>query len=392
MKFATKAIHVGQEPEATTGAINVPIFQTSTYVQEEIGKHKGHVYARVTNPTRSALEQCLAALEGGEHGLCFGSGVAATHAVMTLLKSGDHIVCGDDVYGGTYRLFEQVMRNFGLDFTYVDTTDLAAVKAAIKPNTRMLWIETPTNPLLLLADIEALCQVAKSASKAEKVITVVDNTFASPYLQTPLALGADIVVHSTTKYLSGHSDVIGGAVVVSDDKLNERLRFIQKSVGAVPGPMDCYLILRGIKTLAVRMRAHQENAMAIAKYLEKHAAVEKVIYPGLTSHPQHELAKKQMSGFGGMLSIVVKGGIERANELLRNTKLFSLAESLGGVESLIGHPATMTHAAIPKAERDARGVVENLVRLSVGIEDCDDLIKDLDNALSKVNVLATAKA
>jgi cystathionine gamma-lyase len=391
MKFATKAIHVGQEPDETTGAINVPIFQTSTYVQEEIGKHKGHVYARVTNPTRSALEECLASLEGGAHGLCFSSGCGATHAVMTLLKAGDHVICGDDVYGGTYRLFEQVMRNFGLDFSYVDTTDLEAVKAAFKPNTRMLWIETPTNPLLLLADIEALCKIAKSATTAEKVITVVDNTFASPYLQTPLALGADIVVHSTTKYLGGHSDVIGGAVVVDDAKLNERLRFIQKSVGAVPGPMDCYLVLRGIKTLAVRMRAHQENAMAIAKFLEKHPAVEKVIYPGLPNHPQHELAKKQMSGFGGMLSIVVKGGVERANELLRNTKLFSLAESLGGVESLIGHPATMTHAAIPKADRDARGVVENLVRLSVGIEDCDDLIKDLDNALSKVQVPAGAK-
>ncbi len=394
MKFATKAIHVGQEPDAMTGAINVPIFQTSTYVHEEFDQYgkKGHVYARVTNPTRSALEKCLAALENGQYGLCFASGCAATDAVLHLLSAGDHVVVGEDVYGGTYRLFEQILRNYNLDFTYVDTSKVEAVKAAIKPNTKMLWIETPTNPLLQLADITALCKLAQSAIPDRRIITAVDNTFASPYLQNPLDFGADIVVHSTTKYIGGHSDAIGGAIVTSDDKLNEKLRFIQKSVGAVPGPMDCYLVLRGVKTLAVRMRAHEENTIAIARHLEKHPAVEKVLYPGLAHHPQHALAKKQMRGFGGMLSVVVRGGLERAKEFMNHTKLFSLAESLGGVESLIGHPATMTHGAIPKEQRDARGVVEGLVRLSVGIEDVDDLIADLDYALSKVSVLASAKA
>lgn len=310
---------------------------------------------------------------------------------MHLLAAGDHVVVGDDVYGGTYRLFEQVLRNYDLDFSYVDATSVKAVKSAIKPNTKMVWIETPTNPLLQLADIQALCQLAKEQSVGHKILAVVDNTFASPYLQTPLALGADIVVHSTTKYLGGHSDVIGGAVVTNNQKINEKLRFIQKSVGAVPGPMDCYLVLRGVKTLAVRMRVHDENAMAIAKHLQKHPAIEKVIYPGLPDHPQHALAKKQMNGFGGMVSLVVKGGLPRANELLKSTKLFALAESLGGVESLIGHPATMTHAAIPKEQRDARGVVDGLVRLSVGIEDIDDLIEDLDSALSNVSVLAETR-
>ena len=385
MKFATRAIHVGQEPDPSTGAIIPPIYQTSTYVQEELGKHKGHVYARVSNPTRSGLESCLASLEGGNFGLAFASGSAATHAVLSLLVSGDHVVVGDDVYGGTYRLFEQVLRNYGYEFTYVDTRNLEAVKAAIQKNTKMLWLESPTNPLLHLADIEALCKLASSASSASyRILSVVDNTFASPALQLPLSMGADIVVHSTTKYLGGHSDVIGGAVVVNDESLNDRLKFIQKSIGAVPGPMDCYLVMRGIKTLAIRMKAHNENALRIAKHLENHAALEKVIYPGLTSHPQHALAKRQMSGFGGMVSLVVKGGLENAKLLLKNTQLFSLAESLGGVESLIGHPATMTHAAMPESERDARGVVDGLVRLSIGIEDADDLIEDLESALSKV--------
>jgi cystathionine gamma-lyase len=394
MKFATKAIHVGQEPDSATGAINVPIFQTSTYVHEELDQYgkKGHVYARVTNPTRGALEKCLAALENGKYGLCFASGCAATDAVLHLLSSGDHVVVGEDVYGGTYRLFEQVLRHYNLDFTYVDTSKPEAVKAAIKPNTKMLWIETPTNPLLQLADIAALCKIAQTAIAERKILTAVDNTFASPYLQNPLDFGADIVVHSTTKYIGGHSDAIGGAVITNDDKLNERLRFIQKSVGAVPGPMDCYLVLRGVKTLAVRMRAHEENTIAIARHLEKHPAIEKIHYPGLADHPQHALAKKQMRGFGGMISVVVRGGLERAKEFMNHTKLFSLAESLGGVESLIGHPATMTHGAIPKEQRDARGVVDGLVRLSVGIEDVDDLIEDLDHALSKVSVLASAKS
>ncbi len=386
MKFATRAIHVGQQPDPSTGAIIPPIYQTSTYVQEELGKNKGHVYARVSNPTRSGLESCLASLEGGNFGLAFASGSAATHAVLSLLVSGDHVLVGDDVYGGTYRLFEQVLRNYGYQFTYVDTRNLDAVRAAIQTNTKMLWLESPTNPLLHLADIEALCKLAATASASQRILSVVDNTFASPALQLPLTIGADIVVHSTTKYLGGHSDVIGGAVVVNDESLNERLKFIQKSIGAVPGPMDCYLVTRGIKTLAIRMRAHNENALLIAKHFENHAALEKVIYPGLTSHPQHALAKRQMSGFGGMVSLVVKGGLENAKLLLKNTHLFSLAESLGGVESLIGHPATMTHAAMPKSERDARGVVDGLVRLSIGIEDADDLIEDLETALGKIPV------
>jgi cystathionine beta-lyase/cystathionine gamma-synthase len=393
MKFATRAIHVGQEPDPSTGAIIPPIYQTSTYVQEELGKNKGHVYARVSNPTRSGLESCLASLEGGKFGLAFSSGSAATHAVLSLLVSGDHVVVGDDVYGGTYRLFEQVLRNYGYEFTYVDTRNAGAVEAAIQKNTKMLWLESPTNPLLHLADIEELCNLpARASTPSQRILSVVDNTFASPALQLPLSMGADIVVHSTTKYLGGHSDVIGGAVVVNDDSLNDRLKFIQKSIGAVPGPMDCYLVMRGIKTLAIRMRAHNENAMRIARHFENHVALEKVIYPGLASHPQHALAKKQMSGFGGMVSLVVKGGLENAKLLLKNTHLFSLAESLGGVESLIGHPATMTHAAMPKAERDARGVVDGLVRLSVGIEDADDLIEDLENALSKVLVKDTVVA
>lgn len=386
MKFSTKAIHVGQDPDPTTGAIITPIFQTSTYVQEGLGKHKGFEYARTQNPTRSALEECLASLEGGKFALSFGSGLAAEGNIMNLLSSGDHVICGDDVYGGTYRLFEKVWKRYGLTFTFVDASDVAAIKAAIKPNTKMLWIETPTNPLLRLCDIKAIAKLAKE----HKLITVVDNTFASPYLQNPIKLGADIVVHSVTKYLGGHSDVVGGAVITSREDLFEVLKFHQNAVGAVPGPFDCWLVLRGLKTLAVRMEAHQKNAMAIAKYLETHPAVEKVMYPGLPSHPQHALAKEQMNGFGGMVSFVLKGGLESARQFLGQTKLFALAESLGGVESLVCHPVSMTHGSIPKEERDKRGVVDALVRLSVGIEDQEDLLKDLEVGLSKVTVLAHA--
>lgn len=388
MKFSTKAIHVGQAPDPSTGAIITPIFQTSTYVQDELGKHKGFEYARTQNPTRSSLEECLASLEDGKHGLCFGSGLAATTTVMTLLSAGDHVVVCDDVYGGTYRLFDKVFRRYGLSFDFVDGRDVKNVEAAVKPNTKMLWLETPTNPMLQLIDIQALVKAIRATKNGADIIAVVDNTFASPYLQNPLSLGADIVVHSTTKYLGGHSDVVGGCAITNNDKYHETLRFHQNAVGATPGPFDCWLVLRGLKTLAVRMKAHESNAMAIAKFLEKHPAIEKVIYPGLTSHPQHELAKKQMRGFGGMVSVVVKGGLQNAKIFLDGTKLFSLAESLGGVESLIGHPATMTHASIPKDVREARGIVDGLVRLSVGIEDQDDLIKDIETALSKVQVLS----
>lgn len=384
MKFSTKAIHAGQEPDPTTGAIITPIYQTSTYVQEGLNQHKGYEYARTQNPTREALEACLAALEGGKYGLSFGSGLAAEGNIMNLLSAGDHVICGDDVYGGTYRLFEKVWKRYGLTFTFVDASDVSKIKAAITPNTKMVWVETPTNPLLRLCDIKAIAKLAKE----HNLITVVDNTFASPYLQNPLKLGADIVVHSVTKYLGGHSDVVGGAVITSNDKLYETLKFHQNAVGAVPGPFDCWLVLRGVKTLAVRMEAHQKNAIKVAQYLEKHPAVEKVMYPGLTSHPQHALAKEQMNGFGGMVSFVLKGGLESARQFLGSTKLFALAESLGGIESLVCHPVSMTHGSIPKEERDARGVVDALVRLSVGIEDIDDLIADLEAGLAKVKLMA----
>jgi cystathionine beta-lyase/cystathionine gamma-synthase len=387
VKFSTKAIHVGQEPDPTTGAIITPIYQTSTYVQEELGKHKGYEYARTGNPTRTALEECLASLENGKYGLCFSTGLGATNTVMNLLSQGDHVVVGEDVYGGTYRIFDKVYRRYGIEFTFVDSTDVKNTEKAIKSNTKMIWLETPTNPLLRLADLEAHVALAK----AKKVISVVDNTFASPYFQRPLELGVDVVVHSTTKYLGGHSDVVGGAIITSRDDLYETLKFHQNAVGATPGPFDSWLVMRGLKTLAVRMREHQKNAITIAEWLEKHEAVEKVYYPGLSSHPQHELAKKQMHGFGGMLSVVLKGGTENAKKLLEGTKLFALAESLGGVESLIGHPATMTHGSIPKAEREARGITDGLVRLSVGIEDVDDLIADLSGALSTVQLKALAK-
>lgn len=380
MQFSTRAIHVGQEADPATGATIVPIYQTSTYTQEGIGRHKGFEYSRTGNPTRAALEACLASLENGKHGLAFASGTAASAAVMNLLSSGDHVVCADDVYGGTYRLFELVLKRYGIEYSWVDMTNEENVRKAIRPNTKMLWLETPTNPLLSVVDIAALAEIGRKA----KLITVVDNTFASPYLQQPLDLGADIVVHSTTKYLGGHSDVVGGAVVTSNEQYYTTIKYHQNAVGGVPGAFDSWLVLRGAKTLAVRMKAHCENAMQIARWLEKCDAVEKVIYPGLASHRQHALAKRQMRDFGGMVSFVIKGGAEAAKKVACRTKLFSLAESLGGVESLIGHPATMTHASIPKDQREARGITDGLLRLSVGIEDAADLIADLEHAFTAV--------
>lgn len=383
MKFSTKAIHVGQDPDPTTGAVMTPIYQTSTYVQEGIGKHKGYEYARTGNPTRTALEACLASLENGRYGLCFASGLAAEMTVMNLLKQGDHVVVGEDVYGGTYRLFQKVMTKYGLKFSFVDSQDLANVEKAITKETRMLWLETPTNPLLRLVDIAAATKLAKSKG----LISAVDNTFASPYLQNPLDLGADIVVHSTTKYIGGHSDVVGGALITNNTEIYDELKFHQNACGGVPGPQDCFLTMRGVKTLAVRMEQHQKNAMEIAKLLSKHEGLEKVIYPGLSDHPHHELAKKQMRGFGGMVSIVVKGGSQGAERFMTATKLFSLAESLGGVESLMCHPSTMTHGSIPKEDREARGIVDGLVRLSVGIEDVEDLLEDIKTALAKISAV-----
>ena len=379
MKFATRAIHVGQEADPATGATIVQIYQTSTYTQEAPGQHKGYEYSRTGNPTRAALEECMAALEGADHGLAFASGLAATIAVMSLLSPGDHIVAGDDLYGGTYRLFDKVLREGNkLDFDYVDTTDPTSVERALRPETKMLWIETPTNPMLTLSDIAALSEMAHERG----AVVAVDNTFASPYFQRPLELGADIVVHSTTKYMGGHSDVIGGAVMTSDENLRERIAFYQNAAGGVPGPFDSWIVLRGLKTLAVRMRQHEENALAVARFLQDHPQVATVNYPGLPSHPQHGLAKRQMSGFSGMVSFTLKGGAEAAYAAVQKTEVFSFAESLGGVESLITHPATMTHAAIPKEQREARGVTDGLLRLSVGIEDAEDLIADLDRAIS----------
>jgi cystathionine gamma-lyase len=379
MRFATRAIHVGQEPDPATGATIVPIYQTSTYTQGAPGEHKGYEYSRTANPTRASLEECVASLEGADYGLAFASGLAATIATMSLLSPGDRVVAGDDLYGGTYRLFDKVLpRTGGLEFTYADTTDPKAVERALRPETKMLWIETPTNPMLTLSDIAALCEMAHERG----ALVAVDNTFASPYFQNPLSLGADIVVHSTTKYMGGHSDVVGGAVVTSNPDSYEGIKFYQNAAGAVPGPFDSWIVLRGLKTLAVRMRQHEENALAIAEFLEGHPEVETVNYPGLPSHPQHELAKRQMSGYSGMVSFTLKGGAEAAYAAVQKTRVFSFAESLGGVESLITHPATMTHAAIPRDQREARGVIDGLMRLSVGIEDEEDLIADLDRAIS----------
>jgi len=375
--LGTRAVHAGQEPEPLAGAVTMPIFQTSTYVQEALGRHKGHEYARVSNPTREALERNVAALEGGTHGLAFASGMAAIDSVLTLLSAGDHVVCGENVYGGTHRLMEQVRSRHGLGFSYVDTRDVAGVERAIRRDTRLLFVETPTNPMMHLADLAALGSLAS----ARGLLFVVDNTFATPVFQRPFQFGADLIVHSTTKYLNGHSDMVGGLVVTRRDDLAERLAFLQKAVGAVPGPFDCWLVLRGTKTLTLRMRQHDQNGRRIAEWLASDRRVPAVYYPGLPSHPQHELACRQMSGFGGMISFEA-GSLERAGRIVERTRIFALAESLGGVESLIGHPATMTHAAVPKAMREGMGLTDGLVRLSVGVEDTDDLIADLDQALA----------
>jgi len=379
MGFSTDAIHVGQEPDPSTGAIIVPIYQTSTFVQEELGKNKGYEYARTSNPTRAALERNLARLEGGRFGFAFASGMAAINALLSLFKSGDHIITGRNVYGGTFRLFDRVLKNFGLDFTYVDTTNLANIEGAVRENTRMLYLETPTNPIMEITDLAAASELAHSHG----LLVAVDNTFMSPYLQRPLELGADIVVHSTTKYLNGHSDGVGGAAMMNDAGLAERLKFIQNAAGAVLGPMDSWLVLRGVKTLAVRMRQHSENGMAVAKFLDAHPKVKLVHYPGLPSHPQYELGQKQMRGPGGMLSFE-SGSIKNARTILNSVKLCSLAESLGGVETLISHPASMTHASVPPEDRQRLGITDGLVRISVGIEDVEDLIADLDQALAKI--------
>jgi cystathionine beta-lyase/cystathionine gamma-synthase len=374
--LATRAIHAGQEPDPLAGAVTFPIFQTSTYVQDGLGRNKGYEYARTSNPTRQALERNVAALEGGIHGFAFASGMAAVDSILKLLSAGDHVVCGENVYGGVHRLMDKILSRMGLAFTFADTRDPAAVERAVTPRTKLLYGETPTNPMMRLADLAAMGKIAK----AHGLLFVVDNTFATPIFQRPFESGADLVVHSTTKYLNGHSDMVGGLVVARDDALAERLAFIQNSAGAVPGPFDCWLALRGLKTLAVRMRQHDANGRRVAEWLASDKRIRAIYYPGLPSHPQHELAKRQMSGFGGMMSIET-GSLERAGRVVERVKLFALAESLGGVESLIGHPATMTHAAVPKAMREAMGLTDGLVRLSVGIEDADDLIADLDQAL-----------
>lgn len=378
--FTTRAIHAGQEACPSTGSLITPIYQTSTFVLDELGKNKGYQYARSHNPTRTALEECLASLEGARYGLAAASGLAAVSIVLDLLKAGDHVVVGEDVYGGVYRLFERVLRKFNLNFTYIDASNLEAVENAITPETKLVWIESPTNPLLKLADIRAIANICQR--RRTPVRLCVDNTFATPYFQRPIELGADIVVHSTTKYLSGHSDIIGGAVICNDEELYSELKFFQNASGAVPGPFDCFLALRGVKTLALRLREHERNATSIARYLENHSQVEKVYYPGLPSHPQFDLAKTQMAGFGGVVAFVVKGGLEAATTVVNSTSLFQLAESLGGVKSLICHPATMTHAPIPKEVREPLGIVDGLIRLSVGIEESNDLLSDLETVLA----------
>jgi cystathionine gamma-lyase len=377
MRIDTLAIHAGQEPDPSTGAIMTPVYQTSTYVQTAPGEHKGYEYSRSQNPTRKALEGNLAALEGAAHGLAFASGCAAAATLMHMLDSGAHVVCADDVYGGTYRLFDKVFERSGISFSFVDLTEPSALRNAIRPETKAVWLETPTNPLLKVIDLAAIAEVAHERG----LVVICDNTFMTPVLQRPLELGCDIVVHSTTKYLNGHSDVIGGFVCTNDAGHAERLRFLQNAIGAVPGPWDAWLVLRGTKTLPLRMRAHDANGRRVAAYLAERADIEKVIYPGLPSHPQHELAARQASGFGGMISLVVRGGLPRARAFLSALRIFSLAESLGGVESLAEHPAIMTHASIEPAKRAALGIADGLVRLSVGIEDADDLIGDIEQAL-----------
>lgn len=383
LQFDSLAIHAGQAPDPTNGAIMTPIYLTSTYVQSGPGEHKGFEYSRTHNPTRNALEACIAALEGAKHGMAYASGLAATDNLMHLLDAGDHVVVGDDVYGGTFRIFDKVWKRSGLTFSFVDLSDPKAFEAAIRPNTKMLWLETPTNPMLKLFDIEQLCATAR----VRGITSVVDNTFMSPYFQKPLSLGADVVTHSMTKFINGHSDVVGGFTATSRDDLHERLRFLQNAVGAVLGAMDSFLVLRGVKTLHVRMERHQENAAKIVDFLSQHPLVERVTWPGMETHPQHELATRQMSGFGGMVTFVMKGGLERARTFLRTTRLFACAESLGGVESLIEHPAIMTHASVPAETRQKLGIHDGFIRLSVGIESAQDLVDDLAQAFERARAL-----
>jgi len=377
MKFETLAIHAGERPDATFGAISVPIYQTSTFVFEDVGKTRGYDYSRTANPTRKVLEDTIARLEGGKAGFAFATGMAAEATIIHLLKAGDHIISGDDVYGGTYRLFEKVMQDFGLEFTFLRLNDRERIEAAIQPNTRMLWLETPSNPLLNITDIEMVVDIAKK----HKLMTVIDNTFATPYFLRPIEYGIDLVVHSTTKYLNGHCDVVGGAVVTTTDELTERVQFLLNAMGTCASPFDCWLVLRGIETLTVRMRQHERNAIKVANYLKKHPEVKRVFYPGLESHPGHAVARRQMKGFGGVVSLELKGGAEAVNSFLKRIKVFSLAESLGGVASLAEHPATMSHASMPKDFREKTGITEELIRLSVGLENSDDLIGDLGQAL-----------
>jgi len=377
MRFDTLAIHAGQEPDPTTGAIMTPVYLTSTYVQAGPGEHKGYEYSRTQNPTRKALQDCLAALEGAKYGLAYASGLAATDNLMHLLNAGDHVVVSDDVYGGTFRIFDKVWKRHGLDFSFVDLSNPDAFAAAITPKTKMVWVESPTNPMLKLIDLARIAETAKKRG----ILSVCDNTFMTPYFQRPLDLGFDVVTHSTTKYLNGHSDVVGGFACTSHDDLAEKMYFLQNAVGGVSGAMDSFLVLRGVKTLGVRMERHAQNAMKVAEFLASHPKVNKATYPGLTSHPQHALARKQMTGFGGMLTFDIKGGLEAARTFLKTVKVFACAESLGGVESLIEHPAIMTHASVPKETREVLGISDGLIRLSVGIEDAQDLIDDLKQAL-----------
>ncbi len=380
MKFETKAVREGIVPDPTTGSIVPPIYQTATYVLERVGKDKGFDYTRSSNPTRATLEANLAALEGGTYGLSFASGMSAVDAVLKLLAPGDHVISVDDVYGGVSRLFDQIISTYGVEFTYVDMTDTKNIEAAIRPNTKMIWLETPTNPLVKITDLAAVNEIAK----ANNLLTAVDSTFATPYLLRPLELGIDIVVHSTTKYLSGHNQIIGGAVITNNEEIHQKLKFVQKSIGAVSSPFDCWLTLLGIKTLALRMEKHSDNGMAIAKFLDAHPKVERVMYPGLPSHKLHEVAKRQMKRFGGMMSFELKGGLAAGEKLMNSVKLCALAESLGAVETMITHPASMTHASVPVETRRARGLTDGLVRLSVGIEAVEDIIADLEQALAQV--------
>lgn len=379
MKFSTKQIHAGQHPEETTGAVITPIFQTSTYSNPKLGESRGHDYGRTINPTRTALEQNLAALENGKYGFCFASGMAAVQTLITLFKPGDHIICTNNVYGGTYRLFELVIKNLGLEFSYVDTSNFDELKKSIRNNTKLIYVETPTNPMLNITDLKKLNELAKSRN----IITCVDNTFMSPYFQNPIDFGIDVVLHSTTKYINGHSDVIGGCLITSDEKIAERFKFLQNGIGAVPSPFDCWLILRSTKTLAQRMKAHNENAMAICEVLLKEKKINKLLYPGLKTHPQYELAKSQMRGAGGIISVVLET-YDKAVSFCNALNIFQIAESLGGVESLVCHPVSMTHGVVPKEIREKIGMTDGLVRLSVGIEDKDDLIEDIENALKKL--------